>query len=66
MTRLYDVVVKKRHVQGQNVAVLEFESIDATRLPKIEAGSHIDVHLPGGLLDHDPVDLSGQRRRWRW
>ena len=23
MTRLYDVVVKKRHVQGQNVAVLE-------------------------------------------
>ena len=50
MTRLYDVVVKKRHVQGQNVAVLEFESIDATRLPKIEAGSHIDVHLPNGLV----------------
>ena len=50
MTRLYDVVVKKRHVQGQNVAVLEFESIDATRLPKIEAGSHIDVHLTNGLV----------------
>ena len=50
MTTLYDVVVKKRHVQGQNVAVLEFESANSLRLPKIEAGSHIDVHLPNGMV----------------
>ena len=50
MSTLYDVVVKKRHVQGQNVAVLEFESANAQVLPKIEAGSHIDVHLPNGMV----------------
>ena len=50
MTTLYDVVVKKRHVQGQNVAVLEFESANDLSLPKIEAGSHIDVHLPNGMV----------------
>ncbi|UOO90120.1 PDR/VanB family oxidoreductase [Vitreoscilla massiliensis] len=50
MSTLYEVVVKKRHVQGQNVAVLEFESANAQILPKIEAGSHIDVHLPNGMV----------------
>ena len=50
MSTLYDVVVKKRHVQGQNVAVLEFESANTQVLPKIEAGSHIDVHLPNGMV----------------
>lgn len=50
MTTLYNVVVKNRHVEGGNVAVMEFESATAKALPSIEAGSHIDVHLPNGMV----------------
>lgn len=51
MTKLYDVVVKSRHIEGGNVVVLELESASHHEpLPKIEAGSHIDLHLPNGLV----------------
>lgn len=50
MTTLYDVVVKNRHVEGGNIAVMEFESATSTTLPKVEAGAHIDVHLPNGMV----------------
>lgn len=50
MTILYNVVVRNRHVEGGNVAVMEFESANSTALPKIEAGAHIDVHLPNGMV----------------
>lgn len=50
MTILYDVVVKNRHVEGGNIAVMEFESATSTTLPKVEAGAHIDVHLPNGMV----------------
>ncbi|WP_445407520.1 PDR/VanB family oxidoreductase [Acinetobacter seifertii] len=50
MTTLYDVVVKNRHVEGGNIAVMEFESATSAILPKVEAGAHIDVHLPNGMV----------------
>ncbi len=50
MTTLDDVVVKNRHVEGGNIAVMEFESATSTTLPKVEAGAHIDVHLPNGMV----------------
>ncbi|MEW5970451.1 MAG: PDR/VanB family oxidoreductase [Pseudomonadota bacterium] len=50
MTTLYDVVVKNRHVEGGNIAVMEFESATSATLPKVEAGAHIDVHLPNGMV----------------
>lgn len=50
MTALYEVVVKNRHVEGGNVAVMEFESATSIPLPKVEAGAHIDVHLPNGMI----------------
>jgi vanillate O-demethylase ferredoxin subunit len=50
MTTLYNVVVRNRHVEGGNVAVMEFESANSATLPKIEAGAHIDVHLPNGMV----------------
>ncbi|MEM9994908.1 MAG: PDR/VanB family oxidoreductase [Acinetobacter pittii] len=50
MTTLYDVVVKNRHVEGGNIAVMEFESATSAALPKVEAGAHIDVHLPNGMV----------------
>lgn len=50
MTELYQVIVKNRHVEGGNVAVMEFESANEIPLPKIDAGSHIDVYLPNGMV----------------
>ncbi|MGU3312307.1 PDR/VanB family oxidoreductase [Acinetobacter sp. M5A5_2a] len=50
MITLYDVVVKNRHVEGGNIAVMEFESATSATLPKVEAGAHIDVHLPNGMV----------------
>ncbi len=50
MTTLYDVVVKNRHVEGGNIAVMEFESATSAALPKVEPGAHIDVHLPNGMV----------------
>jgi len=50
MTALYDVVVKHRHIEGGDIAVMEFESATAQPLPKVEAGAHIDVHLPNGMI----------------
>ncbi|HCJ0332109.1 TPA: oxidoreductase [Acinetobacter baumannii] len=50
MTTLYDVVVKNRHVEGGNIAVMEFESATSAALPKVEPSAHIDVHLPNGMV----------------
>lgn len=50
MAKLYDVVVKNRHVEGENIAIIEFESASSTVLPKVEAGAHIDVYLPNGMV----------------
>lgn len=62
MTILYDVRVKSRHVEGGNIAVIKFESANSSPLPKVEAGAHIDVHLPNGMLRQyslcqDPSDI---------
>ena len=51
MTELYDVIVKNRQIQGENVVVLELESArKGICLPCVEAGAHVDLHLPNGLI----------------
>lgn len=35
MATLYNVVVRNRHVEGGNVAVIEFESANSATLPKL-------------------------------
>lgn len=50
MTELYQVIVKNRHIEGSNVAVMEFESATDISLPQVEAGAHIDVYLPNGMV----------------
>lgn len=50
MSELFDVVLQHRHVEGGTIAVLELASATQTALPSIEAGAHIDVHLPNGLI----------------
>jgi len=49
--------------QAEGVHAFELEHPDGLSLPEIEAGAHVDVHLPGGVvrsysLANDPADRS--------
>ena len=46
----FSVVVQRRELQAQAVAVLTLAAADGAPLPAFHAGAHIDVHLPGGLV----------------
>jgi vanillate O-demethylase ferredoxin subunit len=61
-----DLIVRRREVQGQGIVLLDLADAAGAVLPAFEAGAHIDVHLPGGLVRQyslcgDPADL----RRYR-
>ena len=45
-----DVVVVSRNNEAQGICSYELASVDGSALPAFSAGSHIDVHLPGGLI----------------
>ena len=47
---LLDLVVSKRQVEAPGIVSLELKSAKADQLPPFTAGSHVDVHLPGGLV----------------
>ena len=44
------VRVVARREAAQDIVSLDLASVDTTPLPPFEAGAHIDVHLPGGLV----------------
>ena len=46
----FSVVVQRRELQGQAVAVLTLDTLNGSPLPAFEAGAHVDVHLPGDLV----------------
>lgn len=63
---LLNVVVRKAHQQGAGVLVLDLCSSAGEPLPTFEAGAHVDVHLPGGLVRQyslcgDPADQDRYR-----
>ena len=56
------VRVARRTVEAQDICGLELAAVDGTPLPAFSAGSHIDVHLPGGIvrqysLCNDPAEI---------
>ncbi|WP_338514853.1 PDR/VanB family oxidoreductase [Pseudomonas poae] len=58
---LLNVVVRNAHQQGAGVLVFDLCSPGGEPLPVFEAGAHVDVHLPGGLIRQyslcgDPAD----------
>jgi vanillate O-demethylase ferredoxin subunit len=48
MTQLQVTVVRKRQ-EAEGIASFELARADGGALPAFSAGSHIDVHLPGGI-----------------
>lgn len=44
------VQIKSISREARDVVSLEFVAADGSELPQFEAGSHIDVHLPNGLI----------------
>ena len=55
------VRVARRTAEAQDICGLELVSADGRPLPAFSAGSHIDVHLPGGIvrqysLCNDPAE----------
>lgn len=65
MTQLKAKVLR-RHEEAEDIASYELVRADGGSLPPFSAGSHIDVHLPGGLvrqysLCNDPHEASHYR-----
>lgn len=63
---LFNVVVRKREIQGADVVVLELGRADGAALPAFEAGAHVDIHVAPGLvrqysLCSDPAEVSVYR-----
>ena len=44
------VKVRRKRQEAQDIASFELARLDGGALPAFSAGSHIDVHLPGGLV----------------
>ncbi|WP_421682734.1 oxidoreductase [Stutzerimonas urumqiensis] len=47
---MIEVMVAARREQAEGILGLELTSVDGDPLPAFSAGSHIDLHLPGGLV----------------
>ncbi len=47
---MIEVVVKSRHNEALDICSYELVCAQGGELPGFSAGSHIDVHLPGGLI----------------
>lgn len=45
-----DVIIQRIHTEADGVVSLDLVAVDGGLLPAFEAGAHIDVHLPGGLI----------------
>jgi vanillate monooxygenase ferredoxin subunit len=44
------VRVARRRTEAEGIVGFELVSLDGGKLPAFEAGAHIDVHVPGGLV----------------
>ncbi|SEA68131.1 PDR/VanB family oxidoreductase [Paraburkholderia sartisoli] len=49
-SRLVTARVARRHTEAEGIVSFELVSVDGGELPAFEAGAHIDVHIPGGLV----------------
>ena len=60
---MFEVQVQAIRLEAQGICSFELADPNGQALPNFEAGAHIDVHLPGGVvrsysLASDPKDTS--------
>lgn len=61
-----DLIVRAMRSEAPGVLSLELAAPDGSELPPFEAGAHIDLHLPGGIIRQyslcgDPADRTRYR-----
>ncbi len=61
MSGMLQVRVARRVEEAEDICALELVAVDGRPLPAFSAGSHVDVHLPGGFvrqysLCNDPAE----------
>ncbi len=62
---MIEVVVTSKTVAAEEIVALELAGVDNSALPAFEAGAHIDVHLPGGLVrQYSLCNPPGERDRY--
>jgi len=66
MENLLQVKVAAKTMLAEGIAGFELEPVTEATLPAFEAGSHIDVHLPGGLVrQYSLYELTSEPSRYR-
>ncbi len=62
---LLDVRVARKTREARDVCAFELRPVDGALLPAFSAGSHIDVHLPGGLTrQYSLCNAPAERHRY--
>ncbi len=62
---MLDVVVSRLTHEAEGVVGVELRSADGGPLPAFTAGSHVDVHLPGGLCrQYSLTNATDERERY--
>ncbi|EJL03340.1 vanillate O-demethylase oxidoreductase [Pseudomonas fluorescens Q2-87] len=63
---MIDVVVTRKHREAEGICSFELAAVDDSPLPAFSAGSHIDVHLPNGLVrQYSLCNHPEERHRYR-
>ncbi|TWI52361.1 vanillate O-demethylase ferredoxin subunit [Pseudomonas duriflava] len=63
---MIEVMIVSKKTEATDICSLELASVDGTPLPEFSAGSHIDVHLPDGLVrQYSLCNHSDERHRYQ-
>lgn len=61
----FTVIVDKIHVEAMDTVSIELRASDSAPLPAFDAGSHISLHLPNGIVQtYSLVNATGNRDRY--
>jgi len=63
--KLLHLKIKQIRQEASGIHSFELVSEDGNPLPPFDAGSHLDLHLPSGIirqysLSNDPAEINGQ------
>ena len=62
---VFDVLVREAHPAADGILSFELRAADGADLPAFTAGSHIDLHLPNGLVrNYSLVNSPAERHRY--